>query len=40
VDGGLTSVLTTELGAVVGRAFAIMGIHDGNRSFGSAASNT
>ena len=37
VDGGLTSVHTHDLGAVVGKAFRIMGIHDVDPSFGSAA---
>ncbi len=38
VDGGLTSVFTRDLGAVVGEAFRIMGVTDVNPSFGSAAS--
>lgn len=37
VDGGLTSIFTHDLGAVVGKAFAIMGISDVDPSFGSAA---
>jgi NAD(P)-dependent dehydrogenase (short-subunit alcohol dehydrogenase family) len=37
VDGGLTSVFTHDLGAVVGKAFEIMGITDVDPSFGSAA---
>ena len=37
VDGGLTSVHTHDLGAVVGKAFRAMGIEDVDPSFGSAA---
>ena len=37
VDGGLTSVFTHDLGAVVGEAFAIMGVTDVDPRFGSAA---
>ncbi|MFD1714864.1 SDR family NAD(P)-dependent oxidoreductase [Amnibacterium flavum] len=37
VDGGLTSVFTHDLGGVVGKAFAIMGVTDVDPSFGSAA---
>jgi len=40
VDGGVTSVFTTDLGAVVGEAFAIMGISDVDPRFGSAAQET
>lgn len=37
VDGGLTSVFTHDLGAVVGEAFAIMGVTDVDPRFGAAA---
>jgi NAD(P)-dependent dehydrogenase (short-subunit alcohol dehydrogenase family) len=40
VDGGLTSVFTTDLGKVVGKAFKIMGISDVDPRFGSAARGT
>lgn len=40
VDGGLTSVFTQDLGAVVGEAFAIMGISDVDPRFGAAARQT
>ncbi|MGW6795716.1 SDR family NAD(P)-dependent oxidoreductase [Streptomyces chartreusis] len=37
VDGGLTSVFSRDLGEVVGKAFAIMGVNDVDPRFGSAA---
>jgi NAD(P)-dependent dehydrogenase (short-subunit alcohol dehydrogenase family) len=40
VDGGLTSVFTHDLGAVVGEAFAIMGVTDVDPRFGAAARQT
>lgn len=39
VDGGVTSVFTTDLGEVVGKAFEIMGVDDVDPRFGSAAGN-